>query len=73
MRQNRILERKIKVLEFALKAERFDYESERWSDVRAKTTKKETPEEAADEARGSPTPSTNSQQVENCSALWGVG
>lgn len=69
MRQNRILERKIKALEFALKAERFDCKSERMSDVRAKTTKKEAPEEAADEAGGSPAPSTNSQQVENCSML----
>jgi len=67
MRQNRILERKIKALEFALKAERYRHIDRRGSDFRAKNSGKEVSKETPDEVGTSPTPSTTSQAIEGSS------
>ena len=66
MRQNRILERKIKALEFALKAERYNNTRESLI-FRAKNSGQEIKEikEEVDDVKGSPTPSTTSQPIEN--------
>ena len=65
MRQNRILERRIKALEFALKAERY-LKNIPYNRLiyRAKNSGKEITEEIND-VKGSPTPSTTSQGIEN--------
>src|SRR5437762_13365779 len=64
MRQNRILERRIKALEFALKAERYQKKRKTRLIYRAKNSGKEITEEIND-VKGSPTPSTTSQGIEN--------
>lgn len=71
MRQNRILERRIKALEFALKAERFLHYGDN-IDCRAKNSGKEVAEESND-VQESPTPSSTSQAIENGTRLASKG
>ena len=65
-KQNRMLERRIKALEMALKAER--YTTGNRSNIRAKNSGKETLDESPREKSASPAPSMASE-VENGSSL----
>jgi hypothetical protein len=67
VKQNRILERRIKALEMALKAER--HGSLGYSDGRAKNSGKENVEDMPSEKSASPAPSTPSQLENGISFL----